>query len=267
MMAVGTILGCAAHPTNESPAGMSPPSRPLFGSKGAPWTIRCLELQGPQRKEQMEQFAETLKRTPGIRAKEVFVRDDPDGFARLYYGTYYRKTDAKSGKRSTPAQWTEDLKLIKQLGGGPGQYYFLRALTVRIPMPDVGRPEWNLVKAAGDYSLQVGVFEPNDDFWEYKQAAAEFCALLRAKGFEAYYYHTEASSMVTVGLFGASAVVDKGHGIGEYGREVLELQQRDDLLKYNRVNGGICRARSDKGEMVPVPSRLVHVPRPAGVGR
>jgi len=145
------VAGCTT-PTSHASAGQggSP-----FGSKGAPWTIQCLEIKGPARMQQIEPFAESLRRTTGIRSKDVFVRDEPDGFARLYYGTYYRHTDPKTRKRSTPPQLQKDMELIKQLGSPSGQRYFLQALAVRMPMPDVGDPLRALSQAKGRYSLQV----------------------------------------------------------------------------------------------------------------
>lgn len=236
----------------------------LFGSKGAPWTIQCLEIQGPARMQQIEPFAESLRRTPGIRPKDVFVREESDGFARLYYGTYYRRTDAKTRKRSTPPQLQTDMELIKQLGGESGQRYFLRALAVRMPMPNVGDPQWALSHAKGKYSLQVAVFEPNDDFWEHKQAAAEYCAFLRKKGYEAYYHHASASSMVTVGSFGPEAVVKMPQGLPKYSDEVLKLQ-KNELLQHNLLNGAIYYVRDGMGGRTAVPSRLVEIPRnPSG---
>lgn len=228
----------------------------------------CMEMQGPQRKELVEQIAETLKRTAGIRAAEVFVRDEADGFARLYYGTYYRKTDPKTGARTTPKRLTDDLALIKQLGSGPGQYFFLRALTVRTPTDDAGNPDWALARASGIYTLQVAVFEPTDEFWEYKKAAAEYCTMLREKGFEAYYHHTSAASMVTVGAFGEEALIPQSEGAPRYAPHVVTLQESDDLMKYNLLNGARYRGQvytstAEKGERVPVPSRLVLIPRPA----
>ena len=228
---------------------------------GAPWTIRCLELQGPNRTQHIEQIAETLRNTSGIKAGEVFTTDDRDGFARLYYGTYHRRTDPDTGKRSLPTRLRRDLRLIKELGTGPGEYYFMKAMVVRMPTPDVGNPAWDLANLDGVYTLQVGVFEPTDEFFEYKQAAAEFCALLRRKGYEAYYYHTNASSTVTVGSFGAEAVIPNPRGLPSYSAEVLALQQQDELLKYNLLNGQIYRARTDEGAMVRVPSRLVRIPQ------
>ena len=47
---------------------------------------------------------------------------------------------------------------------------------------------------------------------------------------------------------------------GHYSNEVLSLQ-RDELLKYNLVNGGVMRIKSHEGANVPVPSRLVEIPR------
>lgn len=210
--------------------------------------------------QHIEQFAETLKRTPGIRPDDVFVMDEPDGFARLYYGTYYRRTDPKTGKRPIPKPMRQDLDFLKGLGDASGRPYFLRAIPVRMPTPDVGNPDWALSTVPASYSLQVAVFEPTDDFGEYKQAAAEFCALLRKKGYEAYYHHGNACSVVTVGAFGPDAVITKTDGRTYYGTEVLALQ-RNELLKYNLLNGSVYKIRNTNGDFIPVPSRLVKIPR------
>ncbi|GAG17303.1 unnamed protein product, partial [marine sediment metagenome] len=85
-----------------------------------------------------------------------------------------------------------------------------------------------------------------------------FCKLLRKKGYEAYYYHGNACSIVTVGAFGPSAVITGSDGLTYYSSEVLALQ-REELLKYNLLNGSVYRVR-DEGVSVPVPSRLVEIP-------
>lgn len=241
-----SLLGCVAGPT----------------PKGTLWTIRCLQIHGPDRLEHIEQVAESLKHTPGIRPSEVHVTDDPDGFTCLYYGTYRRHADWKTGKRPMPARMRKDIDLIRQLGNASGKRYFLHVLPVRMPTPDVGNPQWDLTRVRAKYSLQVAVFEPTDDFAEFKQAAAEYCAWLRERGYEAYYHHGPASSVVTVGAFGPEAVITKsdGHRFQTiYGSEVLALQ-RDELLKYNLLNGSVYRARNDQGISVPMPSRLVEIP-------
>lgn len=232
----------------------------LFGSKGAPWTIQCLELRGPYRLQQIEQVAETLKNTSGIRPKDVFVRGESDGSARLYYGTYFRRAYRKKGTQTLPVKIRRDLDIIRQLGDGSGKRYFAYAMPVRMPTPDVGNRAWALVNVPAKYSLQVAVFEPAGDFWQYKEAAVQYCALLRKKGHEAYYHHGTACSMVTVGAFGPDAVIVRPDGRTYYSSEVLALQG-DKLLKHNLVNGAIHRVRIDDGGSVPVPSRLVKIPR------
>jgi len=42
---------------------------------------------------------------------------------------------------------------------------------------------------------------------------------------------------------------------------VVKMQQ-DDLLKYNRLNGAVYKARFAGGPMEKVPSRLVEIPEP-----
>ncbi len=236
-----------------------------LGRRGAPWTILGLELQGPYRVQQVEQLADTLKRTPEIRAADVWVMDGSDGFARLYYGKYFRRTDPETGRRTMSAQLRKDLDLLKQLGDTTGRAYFLQAMPVRMPTPDVGDPEWSLAHVNATYSLQVAVFEPTDDFWDHKRAAVEFCRILRKKGYEAYYYHGSASSMVTVGAFGPDAVIVESPMRTLYSAEVRALQ-RNELLKYNLWNGSKYSVRNNKREKVPVPSRLVEIPRSLGEG-
>lgn len=271
------LAGCAA------PGGGGAP-RIRSSGKGAPWTILCLELRGPYRMQNLEQIASVLRQTQGIDPSEVSVQDGLDETARLYYGTYWRRTNPKDGRRETPEKLRQDLAMIKQLTDGAGTYFFRQALVVRKPTPDVGHPEWVLTRANGAYTLQVAAFEPTDAFWEYKQAAAEYCAYLRKQGLEAYYLHSDACSIVTVGAFGPDAVVEtrvpvQSGGYDEekpppppgaaqnhawaitttYSPEVLRLQ-RHELCRYNLVNGAIVRPREGDKVGEPVPSMLVPIP-------
>jgi hypothetical protein len=238
----------------------------LVRPKGAPWTILCLEIQGADRVSRAERIAEMLKRTNGIRPKDVWVADEPDGFARLYYGVYHRRLEPGTLRRTIPRELREDLTLIHDLGLGAGQYAFRGARMTPLPRPDVGNPDWALVNAKGVYTLQVAVFEPTDDFWEFKQAAADYCAYLREQGFEAYYHHAANSSMVTVGAWGPEALVTPPNAMPHYSREVRTLQE-NELMKYNLVNGAVVKTvvREDGSGgaplSVPVASRLVHIPR------
>lgn len=260
IVGVGALLplaGCATGDRDASGFAIKR-SGSLFGPHGSPWTILCLERRGLDRTQLVAQIVQTLKRTPGIRANKVVVSDDPD-VTRLYYGVYYRSRDPKTGKRSTPKRLMQDLKLLKELGTSDGQRFFLMARTVRVPTPNVGNPEWTLSNVDAAYSLQVAVFEGTDDFWDFKQVAADYCAHLRKRGYEAYYHHASASSMITVGAFGEDAVTIPATGLPYYNPKVIAMQQ-DELLKYNRLNGKIYRARTNTGEQVRVQSRLVKIP-------
>lgn len=253
------LTGCAA---SNAPSATN--SSPVFGGgKGTPWTIRCFEYAGPDRSSFVAELARTLQQTPGIRRDDVFYHDEADGVTRLYYGTYYRREDS-SGKHEASRQMRADLDLLKQLGDpARGQRYFLQAIPVRMPQPDVGNPAWRLSGVDGKYSLQVAVFEPAGEFWQFKQAAADFCQALRDEGYEAYYHHSPGSSVVTVGSFGPEAVIQQSDGRNYYtvySPKVIALQQ-NELLKHNLLNGHVYKAPDHRGQMVPVPSRLVEIPR------
>ena len=152
-----------------------------------------------------------------------------------------------------------DLALIRQLGGPSGERYFARALPIRMPTPDVGNPEWRLDRADGVYTLQVASFEPTDKFWGFKRAGAEYCEFLRKKGHEAYYHHTQSASVVTVGAFGPEAVERRSDQRAYYS-DTVDALQRNELFRYNVVNGGVVYVRDGQGRRVAMPSRLVEIP-------
>lgn len=227
----------------------------------APWTILCLELNDPAQASQIDELATVLKRTPGVRAGDVFTVHRGDGSAALYYGRYHRRVDLSTKKKSFPPQMRADLSLLRELGDDSNRRLFFQALPSRTPVPDVGFQDWALKNATGLYTLQVASFEPLDDFMEFKQAAAEYCRLLRERGYEAYFHHTDSGSAVTVGAFGDKAVYTDVNGRRVFGRQITDLQQ-DKLLQHNTVNGAIVRVRDSSGQFFAVPSRLVEIPRP-----
>lgn len=257
------LAGCATTgPSTTDNRPQPKTSQGLFAERGAPWTIRCMEVTGEGRVASLNRVAEVLKQTPGVRASDVVVRDEEDGVARLYYGEYRRKSAPAARERAITGRLREDLTLIRELGMSDGRRLFLQAIPVHMPQPNVGNPAWDLRRIPAKYSLQVAVFEPTDEFWETKQAAADFCAWLREKEYEAYYYHGPASSLVTVGAFGTDAVVSRlenGAYRTYYSPAVLQLQ-RDELLQHNLLNGSVYKVRDDQGRFVPMASRLVEIP-------
>lgn len=253
-----SLAGCAA-PSAGTSADQG--RGQVLGRRGeAPWTILCAESLDREGQRRLGEIAEVLRRTPGVRSDEVMLREDRDGATRLYYGVYARRADPRTGRRPIPDAMRRDLDLLRELGTTDGRRVFTQAIPVRLPPVDVGPAEWDLRNVRATYSLQVAVFEPTDDFSEYKQAAVEFCQYLRGNGFDAYYYHTPVSSTVTVGAFGADAAVRRRDGLSDYSAAVRALQEHE-LLRHNLVNGGVVRVRDVQGTLHAVPSQLVEVPR------
>ncbi len=242
-----------------------------FAPRGERWTILALEIRGVGCQATAEEIAEGLRRTEGIKPKEVRVRSEGD-LARIYYGTYYRRVDPDTRERSIPNKLREDLLLLKELGDPQGRHYFLQARKVPTPNRDVGKSEWDLRRADGVYTLQVAVYFNDEELHRRKLAAVAKVRQLRGRGFEAYYYHGESKSMVTVGTFGDEAVVDQ-HGqvryidtggskqqvVHRYSDEVSALQKRPEGM-YNLTNDAVWYNRDDQGNRVPVRSLLVRMP-------
>jgi hypothetical protein len=258
-------VGLASASGHDKDKVWTPPSSVAKGGKGVPWTILCWEVQGVHRLSQVEQVADALRNTDGIRARDVYVLSGSDGFVRLYYGEYFRKMNAKLNRREVPKKLTDDLTLIRSLGVNHEEAFFRLARMTPKPLPDVGHPAWALERAEGLYTLQVAVFEPTDDFWDYKNAAAEYCAYLRRKGYEAYYHHAPASSVVSVGAFGPEAVIQSRDGRMRYSNEVIALQE-DELLRYNLVNGAAVRVKNASATVAYAPLSEEQVAAALGSG-
>ncbi len=227
------------------------------GLRGEPWTIECLALPGMQHRRDAETVANVMRQANGVRGRDVHVRHDDDA-SRIYYGKYHRKIDRAKGDREIPKRLRTDLALIKELVDDSGRRLFIAARMVREPLPSVGRPEWNLENADGLYTLQVAAFEATPKQPNFKQAAVDCAAQLRGKGYEAYYHHGPSNSEVTVGTFGASAVIRR-KGKPEYSPEVRALQ-RKERFRYHLTNGAIWHSIVD-GERAPVRSLLVRIPQ------
>ncbi|MCK4657894.1 MAG: hypothetical protein KAV82_00085 [Phycisphaerae bacterium] len=177
----------------------------LFAPKGEPWTIQCIVLRGPNRRQTAESVAKVLCSTADINRREVRLEHGV-GESTIYYGKYNRRIESRTRRLEVTDQMNRDMLMIKELGV-PGQgHYFPNARFVPIPTPDVGNPSWSLDRADGVYSLRVAIFCNEPGFYERKKAAAEYAAFLRKKGYAAFYHHGHIHSEVFVGEFGEGAV-------------------------------------------------------------
>jgi len=231
---------------------------PLIGcQRGEPWTIECIQLNGPQHRETADSIADVLRETEGVDVASVQAVHD-EVSSTIYYGTYHRDIDPESGSRQIPETLKRDLDAIKGLVDDQGRRLFLAARMVPKPLPDAGHPEWNLENVNGDYSLQVAVFFPSPEIKDRKKAAVDYVEKLRKKHYETFYHHGPSSSIVTVGVFGKDAVRERG-GRLDYSEEVRALQRKENFA-YNLTNGAIWNATLD-GERGTVRSLLVKIPK------
>ncbi len=246
-----------------------------MGSKGERWTIECMILNGDGCAESAQQIADSLKRSPGISPKKVWIRSGGTS-AAVYYGEYYRKVGSGTRVRAPSQELDQDLLLLRDLVDGEGRRFFLSARRVPYPSQAAEEPKWNLRNAHGDYTLQIGVYYNDDRMYDRQKAAVAKVRQLRRKGFNAYYYHGDTHSIVSVGAFGPEAVVDhqgkvsyidragERHQIASrYSAEVIALQQKTEC-KYNLTNDNIeYNIDPLKGEdkSVPVRSMLVAIPK------
>jgi len=226
------------------------------------WTVLCREFSGPAHRQHCLAFADSLRRTPGIKASKVRCEhDNLEQASRLFYGSYYREVDPKTNRLSTPQELRSDIALIQDLGDESGQRYFFYAKKVPIVKKSTGPREWDLRHARGVYTLQIAVFFPERNFTEVQKAAIEYTRSLRKEGLEAYYYHGPIKSIVTVGAFDDSAVIEH-RGVRKYSQEILALQQREEC-KFNYENGQ-KRVKIVRGEKKEPFSFLVKIPRTDG---
>lgn len=231
------------------------------------WTIFCSELTGPYHDQNCASLAQSLRQTPGILPNAVRCDDDSNNqISRLYYGSYRRRVDPDTGRRDLPTQLRRDLQLIQNLGDDQNRRFFATARTVLLVRPTrSGNPDWELTGTEGSYSLQIAVFYPEAGFSEPRRAAVELVAELREEGVEAYYYHGDVQSMVTVGSFDESALIPTESGTPMLSAKVRALQASDPRFKHNYENGHVVTKRLN-GQKFPSRSFLVRIPRPQDFG-
>ncbi len=118
--------------------------------------------------------------------------------------------------------------------------------------------------AQAKYTLQVGRYARGDfsppgetERKEFRKLAEEAAAKLRKDGEQAFYYHGEAMSMVTVGLFGDADLPRKDRPASALLRD---LQAR---FPHNLLNGAGVRIKrqGDKTEGAMAPSVVVATPQ------
>lgn len=120
-----------------------------------------------------------------------------------------------------------------QLDGGRP---FAQAKLVPLSGSGTGEAVYNeldLRNYRGSITLQIGFYDTNYGP-NYRAAAEQAVATLRAEGDEAYFYHGPNRSLVTVGLFTRGEALVPNGNTEMYSPAVRLLQER---FPYNTMNG------------------------------
>ncbi len=251
-------------------------SDPAAGAKET-WTIECNEYKAADHQKMADRMATLLKRVPELDAGQVRVEHEDDR-SRVFYGDYtlgYKraKVDGESQlKGDLVIQLDEEIKrdldFVRQLAWGQ-HYPFFQARPIQKPVDDPGgRREWDLRHAAGHYTLHIGVTYNTPTLHDYKEAAYQWVADLRERGYEAYYCHDtdRAQTSICLGTFGSDAWVQDMDGNMVYTAQVNALRTREAEFQYNLENGHIRYKRvvdekTRQGKRIPNLSFLVRIPR------
>jgi hypothetical protein len=233
------MVGCAAcSSTGAGPAQAGGSGSVAVGGVKIPpnaqWTILCARFPGAQH----------VFTSDAVKQQLIQQTKMPDWYvihgeqeSLLYYGFYASldpRKDAVEGKRAQDAK-----KQVAALVDSTGQPRFAEALFVPIQSPDPNvHPEWNLANAKGMFTIEVMAFDGPD----HKSIAEETVTDLREKGgYEAYYYNTEAASVVCIGAWPRAAIKEQTSDVAHADRDstlvVTNYQLPDGWVPPQKLNG------------------------------
>ncbi|MFW5839689.1 MAG: hypothetical protein ACOCZE_03835 [Planctomycetota bacterium] len=226
------LAGCNGTNTGAGGGLFASDSAGLNIGKGQ-YTILLQTSTGPEHLAWVKSYKQVVMKHTGFTDGQLIAMQIDENASALYLDTYETFEDAR-----------KQLKKVQEITTPTGTQPFKGALIVPVPGQDIGPDEWNLAKVdRGAYTLLVGKWQnsPDDDFFQRREWAVKHCQRLRKRGYDAYFYHAEAESLVTVGIFGEGAVemITKGRETRPEVRDpkVAAIQKSDEMLKYMLVNG------------------------------
>ncbi|MDD4888841.1 MAG: hypothetical protein PHU85_02835 [Phycisphaerae bacterium] len=171
------------------------------------WVVILDAFVGPARQQRADNLKNKLvaRKWSGI----GILHDSESHKSFVYYGPF------KYGPQLDKA--LKDVRAYREVGGAR---IFPLAYQMELPPPNPpAPPEHNLFAAPRNafWSLQIAHFVDSGPSnpatkmmvlpasFNRKKAAVEACADLRKQGYEAYYYHGQKMSLVTIGAFPADA--------------------------------------------------------------
>jgi hypothetical protein len=218
------IAGC-----DTSTSSMMSMGSELNLGKGQ-YTILLDTAHGPSHHQRIQAYKRIIMSNMDWPGSDLLVVSrEGEEATSLYYDTF-ESFDAA----------TRRLKQIRRIQTQTGKKPFdtVHVQVVPVPGSRIGPPEWDLTSTKGAYTLCVGRWYnmPDRDFFLRRENAVLHCKMLREKGHEAYYYHGESESLVTVGLFGPDTVKVIPTGDVNQARivdpRVRTLRQHPDLATF-----------------------------------
>jgi len=182
-------------PANETPAPLeAEPAQEDLVDEGGNVSVLLMSFHGRNHAQAAQSTLDNAKKHTGWEPLFLIHAGDHSG---LYWGRY-----------DTQAQAEPFLRRAKEYVAPSGESVFRGAILLPLPGRDLGPDQYNLLHAQGAYSVLVAVFQdiPERHYLGRKKRAVELCRKLRQQGKEAYFYHDEVRSGVTIGTFPASAV-------------------------------------------------------------
>jgi hypothetical protein len=192
-----TPAGPTAAPTRaRSPDAPATPGQDLPNiPRDARWTAFCTALGGPNHAGQARELRSRLIATTGMR--DFYVVSSAEQ-STIYYG-FYKAIEESQDRREAQRAQADRKRLAAMLDPATGARIFRAVLLVSLEEPDPAAPaEWDLARAEGFWSLQVGIYK---DSPERKLMAVEAVREARAQGIDAYYYHGPTTSSVCIGIW------------------------------------------------------------------
>lgn len=252
--------GCTKDRHEPPPPDQKQEAQELFkphagsGAQAADaWSIVIVSLNDAETAQQ----ALARVQAAGVRGATVEQR------GKTFVVTYGRYDTPTSGAAQA------DLKRIRETEYQRSLPFLGAMLAPPVRVIEGGIPEYNLTAARtlhpkARYSLQVGVYTRSDkkapspqDLAEFRKAAEQAVQALRREGEEAYYYHANSSSMVTVGAYDDTEYDANNPGI----TDSPALKAMRERHPYNLVNGqGFRERRAGEKDWRLQPSFVVMIP-------
>lgn len=176
------------------------------------------------------------------------------------------------GKYLSPDAAAANIRIAKNWKTSKGHTPFAKAMLAPLPGRDIGPADHNLRNVKDTYSVLVAVFfdVPQKNFYGRRQRAVDYAAKLRREGHEAYFYHGQVRSAVTIGHYGVASL-QAVPGTNPVRFEMLDSGMRKVRAAFPNllVNGHtemimLTNAATGKPEPMPAETYPFRIPSAAG---